>query len=107
MERHVFARKWSRRTMWIAGVSVALVLAVGIGLRARTTVTVAQVPFSDLLRHLGNGSVAEVVVNGDTLDFKLATGETFRTLSPANYVTANPAFIPDMAKRNVRIDVRT
>jgi cell division protease FtsH len=107
-ERHVFARKWSRRPVWIAAVSVALLLvAVGVALRARTTVDVAQVPFSDLLSHLNSGAVAELVVNGDTLDFKLASGQTFRTVAPANYVTANPAFVPDLAKKNVRIDVRT
>ena len=40
-------------------------------------------------------------------EFKLASGEQYRTVAPANYVTANPAFVPDLAKRNVRIDVRT
>jgi cell division protease FtsH len=107
-ERHVFARKRSRRTVWIAAASVTILLiAVGIGLRARTAVEVAQVPFSDLLRHLDSGAVAELVVSGDTLDFKLTTGETLRTVAPANYVTANPAFVSDLAQKNVRIDVRT
>ena len=103
----MFARKWSRRTIWIAAVSVALLIVVGIGLRARTGVDVAQVPFSDLLRHLDNGAVAELVVNGDTLDFKLTSGQAFRTVAPANYVTANASFVPDLAKKNVRIEVRT
>src|SRR5204863_1716076 len=79
----------------------------GIGLRARTTVEVVQVPFSDLLRHLNSGEVAELVVNGDTLDFKLNSGQSFRTVAPANYVTANAAFVSDLAKRGVRIDVRS
>ena len=35
------------------------------------------------------------------------SGELFRTVAPANYVTANAAFVPDLAKRNVRIDVRS
>jgi cell division protease FtsH len=65
------------------------------------------VPFSDLLRQLDRGVVSEIVVNGDALEYKLATGELFRTVAPLNYVTANAAFVPDLAKRNVRIDVRT
>jgi cell division protease FtsH len=65
------------------------------------------VPFSDLLRHLDSGAVAAVVVNGDTLDVTLANGQTFRTIAPANYVTANAAFVPDLAKKHVRIDVQT
>ena len=104
----MFARKWSRRTIWI-GVAVLLVIVVASGalMRARGTASVAQVPFSDLLRHLERGGVAELVVAGDTLDFKLSTGQAFRTVAPLNYVTLNPSFVTDLAKRNVRIDVRS
>ncbi len=79
----------------------------GALMRVRGAASVAQVPFSDLLRHLDRGAVAELVVVGDTLDFKLSTGQTFRTVAPLNYVTANPSFVTDLAKRNVRIDVRS
>jgi len=65
------------------------------------------VPFSDLLSALDRGAVAEVTVNGDTLDVRMADGHLVRTLAPANYVTANSSFVPDLAKRNVRIDVRS
>jgi len=54
-----------------------------------------------------SSAVKAVSVNGDTLDFTLATGETFRTVAPAGYVTANAAFIPDLAKKQVRIEVQT
>ena len=75
--------------------------------RSRSAVEVAEVPFSDLLRDLNRGAVSQVMVNGDTLTFKLTSGQTLQTTAPANYVTANAAFIPDLAKSNVRIDVRT
>ena len=48
-----------------------------------------------------------MVVNGDTLEFTVADGHIYRTVAPANYVTANAAFIPDLAKRHVRIDVQS
>ena len=51
--------------------------------------------------------VAEVVVTGDTLTFKQTAGQTPRTNAPASYVTLNPGFITDLARKNVRIDVRT
>jgi len=103
----VFARKFSRRSFVIAGMVALIVLAVTlVTLRSRGTAVIAQVPFSDLLRHLDGGAVGEVVVNGDTLDFKLKSGEAFRTVAPANYVTSNAAFVPDLAKRGVRIDVQ-
>ena len=104
----MFGRKWSRRTIWVAlGLFLFLAIASGVLLRVRGPAAVAQVPFSDLLRELNRGAVAAVVVSGDTLDFTVTTGQSFRTVTPANYVTANPAFVADLAKRNVRIDVRS
>ena len=104
----MFARKWSRRTIWIAVPVVAAAIVSGALLfRARQPVTVAQVPFSDLLRDLDRGVVAEVVVSGDTLDFKHTDGRLFRTVAPASYVTANATFVPELAKKGVRIDVQS
>jgi len=103
----VFARKWSRRTTLIAiGCAVLTLALLAVFARTRSSAIPAQVPFSDLLRHLDRSEVAEVIVNGDSLDFKLSDGGTFRTIAPLNYVTANPAFVPDLAKNNIRIDVR-
>jgi cell division protease FtsH len=105
----VFARKWSPRTLWIGAGSLVAVLAVValFALRSRTGVDVAQVPFSDLLQQLDRGAVTEVVVSGDTLEFRVTAGKIFRTVAPANYVTLNAAFIPDLARKNIRIDIRS
>ena len=105
----MFARKFTRRTLLIGAISLLLVIGLGamMFMRRERGPIVQPVPFSDLLRQLDRGSVAEVIVSGDALEFKLASGEQYRTVAPANYVTANPAFVPDLAKRNVRIDVRT
>jgi cell division protease FtsH len=75
--------------------------------RSRNATVVVQVPFSDLLHHLDGGAVKAVVVNGDTLEFTLADGRALRTVAPANYVTANAAFVPELAKKGARIDVQT
>ena len=62
--------------IWIAAAVVALAVVVRRlpASARRQTVAVTQVPFSDLLRDLDRGAVSEVVVNGDTLDFKLTDG---------------------------------
>jgi cell division protease FtsH len=86
---------------------VLLVVASSAAMRARGVAATPPVPFSDLLKHLDRGEVAELIVAGDTLDFKLSSGAAFRTVAPLNYVTLNPAFITDLSKRNVRIDVRS
>ena len=101
--------KWSRpRVAWLSAIVLLLITLTAVAfVRVRSSVEVAEVPFSDLLRDLERGAISQVAVNGDTLTFTLASGQTLRTTAPANYVTANPAFISDLAKRNVRIDVRT
>jgi cell division protease FtsH len=103
----VFSRRFQRRAIIVAATFLLVALSGGfIFLRARRAVVV-QVPFSDLLRHLDSGTVSAVSVNGDTLDFTLANGQTLRTTAPASYVTANAAFVPDLAKKHVRIEVQT
>ena len=104
----MFAGKWSRpRIGWVTAVMLVLVAAAAIiVVRGRSTVELTQAPFSDLLRDLDRGVVSDVVVNGDTLAYTLTTGQTLQSNAPLNYVTANPSFIADMAKRGVRINVR-
>jgi len=105
----VFARKFSRRSIVVAAIVAFIALTTG-GLlitRARGAAVVTPVPFSDLLQHLDGGAVKAVVVNGDALEFTLANGREYRTIVPANYVTANAAFVPELAKKGVRIEVQT
>ena len=102
-------RTWPRRRLLIAAAIalVAVALAAAVVVRGRSAAEIAEVPFSDLLSHLDRGAVTHVVVTGDTLEFTLADGHTLRTTTPPNFVTANAAFVPDLAKRHVRIDVKT
>jgi cell division protease FtsH len=105
----VFARKFSRRSIVIVAVVALLALTTSGFLlsRSRGAAVVTQAPFSDLLRHLDGGAVKAVVVNGDALEFTLADGRAYRTIVPANFVTANAAFVPELAKKGVRIEVQT
>jgi len=104
----VFSR-WFQRRALIAAALLLLVVSSGvlIFIRAHRVAPPTQAPFSDLLSNLESGSVTAVVVSGDSLDVTLASGQTFRTTVPANYVTANAAFVADLAKKHVRIDVQT
>ena len=102
----MFARKWSRRA--IAAAVLALFVA-GAGLmfiRSHGTAEIAQVPFSDLLRDVDGGTITDLVVNGDMLEYARTDGKHFRAIAPANYVTANGSFIPSLIGRHIRIDVK-
>ncbi len=104
----MFSRRFQRRAIVVASTLLLVAVAGGLTyLRLHRAPVPGQVPFSDLLGHLDRGTVSAVVVNGDSLDFTLANGQTFRTTAPASYVTANATFVSDMAKRQVRIDVQT
>jgi len=103
----VFSRWYQRRTIVIA--VILLVAAVSGGLfffRLHRAPQVEQAPFSDLLRHLDSGTVSAIVIAGDSLEVSLSDGHTFRTTAPGNYVTANPTFVADLAKKNVRLDIQ-
>jgi cell division protease FtsH len=104
----VFSRWFQRRAIVIAA---TLLLAVILGgllfMRARRAPSIAHAPFSDLLRDLQSGTVSSVVVAGDNLEVTRSNGETFRTTAPGNYVTANQAFVADLASKHVRIDVQS
>jgi len=103
----VFSRWYQRRTIVIA--FILLVAAVSGGLfffRLHRAPQVEQAPFSDLLRHLDSGTVSAIVIAGDSLEVSLSDGHTFRTTAPGNYVTANPTFVADLAKKNVRLDIQ-
>jgi cell division protease FtsH len=103
----VFARKWSRRTFFlVAALVVASTVAAVAVLRSRSGVPTQPVAFSELLQQLDRGGVTAIVVSGDTLDFTLADGRTLRTTTPPNFITMNAAFVPDLAKKNIRIEVR-
>jgi len=104
----VFSRRFQRRAIVIAAALLIIAVAAGVMLlRTRRAPVPVQAPFSDLLHQLDTGAVAAVVVAGDSLDFTLSSGQTFRTTAPANYVTANPKFVGDLASKHVRIDVQT
>jgi len=103
----VFARNWYRRTIVLAAASaVAIVALVAVGYYSRAQSVPEQVPFSELLQHLDQGDVKGVVMSGDLLEFTLTPGRTLQTMMPPNYATANPTFVPSLAKNHVRIDVR-
>jgi cell division protease FtsH len=89
----------------VAVALVLMVLAAGT-FRNRASVRVQQVPFSDLLRQVESGAVAEIVIAGDNIEMKLGDGQTARTTAPAGYVAGNASFITELVKKGVRVESR-
>jgi cell division protease FtsH len=94
--------------MWL--IAVSLIALVGVSVFTvydRGLHRAPDVPFSDLLRRVDQSEVASLSINGDRVQFTTSSGQTFQTLVPLNYVTANPSFVADLAKERVRIDVKS
>jgi cell division protease FtsH len=103
----VVSRKWFRsRAPWIAAAILLVVSLAGYLTWRRAAAQPQDVVFSDLLKDVDRGVVSELVVSGDRLDMKTSDGRSFRTTTPPSYVTANPTFLSDLARKGVRIDVR-
>jgi len=41
-----------------------------------------EINYTEMLSHLNNGEIAEVIIQGDTVTGKLASGNTFKTYAP-------------------------
>ncbi len=101
------SRQWFRsRATWIAAAALFLVVITVLVVWRRAAVEPQPLVFSDLLGEVDRGRVAELVIAGDRIDAKTSDGRWFRTTPPVNYVSANPTFLPDLARRGVRIDVQ-
>jgi cell division protease FtsH len=93
--------------IWVAAAAAAVVvLAIVLFSRGRTTAHIAEAPFSEVVAAIDRGAVATVVASGDTLTVTFKDGHTAQTLAPQGYVTANPAFVPALVGKGVRLDVR-
>ena len=102
----VLPRKWQpSRTFWIA---IAMTITVTVMLQmSRSTATVPQVPFSEFLGDVEQGRVTSIVIDGDSLRVTRPSGEVVQTTAPLNYVALNSDVTQELAKKGVRIDVRS
>jgi cell division protease FtsH len=103
----VVSRKWFRtRNICIAGAVLVVLLVGAFFIAPRGPAAPQKVAFSDVLRDIERGAVAEVLVVGDTLEVKLLDGRIVRSAAPAGFA-ASASFTPDLAKKGIRVDVRT
>ena len=66
---------------------------------------VPPVAFSEFLQNVEGGQVTQVTFNERTLTAQLKGGSTIKTVAPPDFLGANGTFIPDLVRRNIRVDV--
>jgi cell division protease FtsH len=95
------------RTIWIGGIMLVSLLALG-GLSAyRLTLPAApsEVAFSAFLRDVQSSRVKSVTVEDTTLTFVLKDGSVFQTVAPVGYVASNATFVTGLTDRGVALTV--
>jgi cell division protease FtsH len=91
--------------MFAAGLIPILVVGVLLALHPWTSPGGADVPFSDVLSAVENGKVRQVALAEQSMMVTLGDGRQVRAVPPPGFVSANPAFIADLVRRQVRVVV--
>ncbi|MBI4476073.1 MAG: ATP-dependent zinc metalloprotease FtsH [Acidobacteria bacterium] len=93
----------------LALIATAGVLALGAIIYFIATTqrdSTKEIAFSDFLRLVESGGVAEVMFADQAIDATLRSGAHVMTVPPVGYVAANPTLVPDLVRRQIRIVVR-
>lgn len=99
-------RTWQpTRTFWIAA-GLAFAVTVALQVRHQTAPT-PRIPFSEFLNDVERSNVTAIELNGDTFHVTRASGDTVLTTAPASYLAINSSMTHDLAKKGVKIDVRS
>ena len=92
------------RYLLLALAVVALVaVPASIYLTQRAPVE-APLAFSDFLRAVEAGEVAQVTFADRAIDVVLTNGHVVQTFAPPDFLAANATFVTDLTRRNIRVD---
>jgi cell division protease FtsH len=93
------------RLLFLTAAIVALTaLPAGLYLAKRPAVT-APIAFSEFLKQVDAGRVAQVTFEERQLVVTLADGAKITTVAPPEFLKANTGFVSELVRKNVRIDV--
>jgi cell division protease FtsH len=84
--------------LWVV---IAVVLMAVFNSFGPRTAPTAQVPYSQFLADVKQGSIAEASIDGRTIQGKTSTGETFTTFSPE---TDNSVMIGELLENGVEVE---
>jgi cell division protease FtsH len=95
------------RVFWMAAGVLLVVFAIsgGLALKWQAAAQRTSAPFSDFLKGTGAGTIAAVVIEGDTLNYESRDGQTYESVAPHGYIAANPTFLTSLVERGIRVDV--
>ncbi len=88
----------------IAAALVAVIVAAGIYV-VKTTPVVTPLVFSEFLKAVDAGKVAEITFDDRTIRVRMRDGQEMQTVAPPEFLAANSSFVTDLYRRGIRVDV--
>ena len=95
-----------RRPRLFAGAVLALVALIAIGTYVTRRPGPPELAFSDFLQQIDKGQVKQVRFADGAFALIMADGSTARTVPPPSFLTADAAFITNLARRGVRVEIQ-
>jgi cell division protease FtsH len=96
-----------RRPRVYLPIIAAFILAIALGVHlVRGRNVPPELAFSDFLRQVDSGDVTQVRFADGGIDLVLRSGTVAHTVAPPEFMAASGAFVTDLAKRGVRIEVQ-
>ncbi len=99
-----FSRFRKFRALSVAAASVALLAIVSLYFINRTPLP-PSLAFSEFLQAVDAGQVTQVTFTDRTIDFVLRDGRAAQTVAPPEFLGANSAFVTDLYRRSIRVEV--
>jgi cell division protease FtsH len=99
-----FSRFRKPRILMIAAALVAVIVAAGIYV-VKTTPVVTPLVFSEFLKAVDAGKVAEITFDDRTIRVRMRDGQEMQTVAPPEFLAANSSFVTDLYRRGIRVDV--
>jgi cell division protease FtsH len=99
-----FSRFRRSRVLIVAAAVVALAATVSLYFINRTPIP-PSLAFSEFLQAVEAGQVKQVTFTDRTIDFILRDGTAAQTVAPPEFLGANSAFVTDLYRRSIRVEV--
>jgi cell division protease FtsH len=97
-------RHRKRRILLIVAVLALLAASAGYYIITRTAPP-APLAFSEFVKLVDSGQVAEVMFKDRAIDVVLRDGRTAQTFAPPEFLASNSSFVTDLVRRDIRVDV--
>jgi cell division protease FtsH len=98
--------RFRRPKFLILAAAVVVLTAAPAGVYlARRPAAPPQIPFSEFVQRVESGSVVQVLFAERAVEVKYRDGSLATTIAPPEFVASNPAFVTDLVKRQIRVEV--